>query len=250
MIKFENVSVYYNKKEVLKNINFEINKIENIALIGCNGCGKTTLLKAFANIIGYNGKIFLKNKDIKLYKRKKLAKEITMLSQINYMHFNYTVFEIVMMGRYIYSNSPFNNSEEDIKKVNNALKIAQIYNIKDRNITSLSGGQLQRVFLAKVIAQDTNIILLDEPTNHLDLNYKIEFINFLKTWAKQENKLIISVFHDINLSINFAKKLMLLHDGEIKAFDTTENILNSKKLDTIYKMDIKKYMINTLRKWN
>ncbi len=100
MIKLENVSVFYNTKEVLKNINFEIKENENVSIIGLNGSGKTTLLKSICNAIDFKGNIYIKNKNLKQYKRKELAKKIGMLNQINQIYFNYTIFDIVMMGRY------------------------------------------------------------------------------------------------------------------------------------------------------
>ncbi|WP_250278824.1 ABC transporter ATP-binding protein [[Clostridium] colinum] len=250
MIKLENVSAYYGKKQVLKNINFEIKKNENFIIIGLNGCGKTTLLKTICNTIEFTGNVYIKNKNVKHYKRKELAKQLCMLGQINNIYFNYTVFDTVMMGRYIYSDAfSIKESLKDIEIVENALKIVNLYNIKDQKIDTLSGGQLQRVFLAKIITQNPQIILLDEPTNHLDLPYQIELINFLKKWGKEENKTIIGVLHDINLALNLTDNILALDNGEIKYFGKSKEFLNSNKINEIYKMDIKNYMIQNLKKW-
>lgn len=251
MIKVENVFVNYENKQAIKNVNFEIKKGENLSIIGPNGCGKTTLLRTISNTIDFEGKVFLKGKNIKEYSRKELAKEIAMLSQVTHIYFNYTVFDIVMMGRYVHNNKKFlfTENEEDIHKVEEALKIVGLYDVKNREIDTLSGGQVQRAFLAKVIAQDPNIILLDEPTNHLDLSYQVELINFLKKWSEEKGKMIIGVLHDINLAMHLTDNIMLLNAGEIKAFGKTTEIVSSKDINEIYKMDIKEYMLEILKKW-
>lgn len=251
MIKIKNVCVSYEDKKVLKNISFEIKKGQNFSIVGPNGCGKTTLLRAISNTIDFKGEIFLSDRSVKEFTRKELAKEIAMLSQVMNIYFNYTVFDIVMMGRYVYNDSKFSilENKEDVKKVEETLKIVGLYDVKNREIDTLSGGQVQRVFLAKVIVQDPNIILLDEPTNHLDLSYQVELINFLKKWSKENGKTIIGVLHDINLAMLLTDNIMLLNNGEIKALGKISEVLSSKDINEVYKMDIKKYMLNTLKKW-
>lgn len=251
MIKVKNVCVSYEDKKLLKNISFEIKKGQNFSIVGPNGCGKTTLLRAISSTIDFKGEIFLNDRSVKEFTRKELAKEIAMLSQVMNIYFNYTVFDIVMMGRYVYNDSKFSilENKEDIKKVEETLKIVGLYDVKNREIDTLSGGQVQRVFLAKVIAQDPNIILLDEPTNHLDLSYQVELINFLKKWSTENGKTIIGVLHDINLAMLLTDNIILLNNGEIKALGKTSEVLSSKDINEVYKMDIKKYMLNTLKKW-
>lgn len=251
MLKLKNVSVKYGNIVILKNISFELNYGENLSIIGANGSGKTTLLNAISKIIPFEGEILFKNLPIKNIKPKIFSKEIALLSQITKINFNYTVFEVVIMGRYPYTQNRFfsNYSKYDIEEVEKALTIAKIYDIKDKGIENISGGQLQRVFLAKIICQNPSVILLDEPTNHLDFNYQIEFINFLKSWTKKENKILISVLHDINLSILLSDKLMLMKNGEIIAFGNTEKILKNNEIDNLYNTNIKDFMINMLKKW-
>ena len=251
MIRLENVCVSYNKKEIIKNINFKIGYNESLSIIGPNGCGKTTLLKAILNVVDFKGNIFIKGKNVKEYKMKELAKEISMFSQVNQIYFNYTVFDIVMMGRYVY-NDKFSicDKKEDIKKVEEALHILGIFNIKDREINTLSGGQIQRVFLAKIIAQDTDIILLDEPTNHLDLKYQVETIKFLKSWANKKGKSIIGVLHDINLAMLLTDNIMLMDNGKIRSFGKLKEVIASNDINEVYKINVKEYMLKSLKKWN
>ena len=250
MIKVDNICVYYNKFKALNNISFTLKKGENLSIIGPNGCGKTTLLKCIINNINFNGNIYINNKNIKTIKRKELAKEIGMLSQLMSISFNYTVFDTVMMGRYIHQDKFYiNNNKKDENIVLEALKTVGMIDFKDKFISNLSGGQLQRVFLARLIAQDPNIVLLDEPTNHLDFKYQIELIEFLKKWGKKYNKTILGVIHDINLAMVLTDNMMVLENGCIKSFDKSDNILKTNILNEVYNTNVREYMIKSLKKW-
>ena len=250
MIKVDNISVYYNKFKALNNISFTLKKGENLSIIGPNGCGKTTLLKCIINNLNFSGNIYINDKNIKNIKRKELAKEIGMLSQLMSISFNYTVFDTVMMGRYVHQDKFYiNNNKNDENIALEALKTVDMTNFKDKFISNLSGGQLQRVFLARLIAQDPNIVLLDEPTNHLDFKYQIELIKFLKEWGKKYNKTILGVIHDINLAMVLTDNMMVLENGCIKSFDKSYNILKTDILNEIYNINIKEYMIKSLKKW-
>nr|WP_317358806.1 ABC transporter ATP-binding protein [uncultured Tyzzerella sp.] len=250
MIKINNVSAYYNKFKALNNISFNIEYGQNLSIIGPNGCGKTTLLKCISNNINFEGNIYINDENIKSLKRKQLAKKIGMLSQLMSISFNYSIFDTVMMGRYVHQNRfLINNDKKDIDIVLDALKIVDLLDIKDKYISNLSGGQLQRVFLARLIAQDPDIILLDEPTNHLDFKYQIELIKFLKQWGENNNKTIIGVIHDINLSMLLTDNILILQNGNMKCLDKSQNILKSNILNEIYNINIKDYMLETLKKW-
>ncbi len=250
MIKINNVSAYYNKFKALNNISFNIEYGQNLSIIGPNGCGKTTLLKCISNNINFEGNIYINDENIKSLKRKQLAKKIGMLSQLMSISFNYSIFDTVMMGRYVHQNRfLINNDKKDIDIVLDALKIVDLLDIKDKYISNLSGGQLQRVFLARLIAQDPDIILLDEPTNHLDFKYQIELIKFLKQWGENNNKTIIGVIHDINLAMLLTDNILILQNGNMKCLDKSQNILKSNILNEIYNINIKDYMLETLKKW-
>ncbi len=251
MIILNNVCAGYDNNKVLRNISFKIRDGENLAIIGPNGCGKTTLLRAIANIIPFRGEILLNQTPIKNMNKKEMAKQVAMLSQITNIYFNYTIYDTVMMGRYVHcSNSFFSKpSEKDRAVVDDTLKIVGLFDIRDREVDTLSGGQLQRVFLAKIIAQQPNVILLDEPTNHLDLSYQIELINFLKGWSKEANRTVVGVLHDINLAMLLTDNILLLNNGEIEAFGSCTEILTSSLLKKVYNMDITGFMKNAFKKW-
>lgn len=250
MLEVKNLYTGYDKKEIIKNINFGIKRGENLCIVGPNGCGKSTLLKSIANIIEYKGNIKIDGKEVNSLSRLELAKKIGLMSQITQMYFPYTVYDTVSLGRYAYSKGAFATlSSEDDEIIIDSMKKVGIYELKDKMITELSGGQLQRVFLARVFAQNPDVILLDEPTNHLDFKHQIELLENLNEWVKQNNKIVVGVLHDLNLVQYFADKVLILKDGKEVDYGLPQDVLKGSTLNKVYGMDIKNFMINILQKW-
>lgn len=250
MLEVKNVCCGYNGINIVKQVSFNINRGENLCIVGPNGCGKSTLLKAISNLISFNGEIKLDGKNINALKRKELATKIALMTQSSNIQFPYTIFETVALGRYAHLNSIFSRlSKKDEEVINESLKMVGLLDIKDKLISELSRGQLQRVFLARAFAQDPEVILLDEPTNHLDLRCQIEILDYLKSWAKEKNKIVIAVLHDLNLVQNYGDRVLMLNDGVIKGNGNTKEVLNSDDLEEVYGIDIKTFMVRTLEKW-
>ena len=250
MLEIKNLYTGYDKKEIIKNINFEIKRGENLCIVGPNGCGKSTLLKSIANIIEYKGNIKIDGEEVNSLSRLELAKKIGLMSQITQIYFPYTVYDTVSLGRYAYSKGAFATlSSEDDEIIIDSMKKVGVYELKDKMITELSGGQLQRVFLARVFAQNPDVILLDEPTNHLDFKHQIELLENLNEWVKQNNKIVVGVLHDLNLVQYFADKVLILKDGKEIDYGLPQDVLKGLTLNKVYGMDIKNFMINILQKW-
>lgn len=250
MLEITNLYTGYDKKEIIKNVSFTVNKGENLCIVGPNGCGKSTLLKSMANILEYKGNIKIDGKEVKDYSRVELAKKIGLMSQITQLYFPYTVYDTVALGRYAYSKGPFSKlSKQDTEFIVDSMKKVGIYELRDKPITELSGGQIQRVFLARVFAQNPDVILLDEPTNHLDFKHQIELLKNLNNWAKDNNKIVVGVLHDLNLVQYFADEVLLLKEGEIVDYGLPEKVLNGTKLNEVYEIDIKEFMKSILKKW-
>ncbi len=245
MIEIKNLRAGYDGSDVIKNINLQIHSGENLCILGPNGCGKTTLLRIIAGVLGFQGEVLLDGVDIRRIKRKVLSQRVGLLSQNTSVYFNYSVLETVMMGRYAHSGSEASVREAAVSAIERVGLTAQMH----REIDALSGGQLQRVFLAKLIAQDPEVILLDEPTNHLDLGYQVELIKFLHEWSVRENKTVIGVLHDINHAVRLADRIVLMSGGEIKAAGDTKEIVTSAALSEVFGMDIKGYMKESLSLW-
>lgn len=250
MLEVNNLYSGYDGVDIIKEVNLSIKKGENLCIVGPNGCGKSTLLKSIANIIDYKGSIKIDNKEISKLNRKDLAKKIGLMSQISEVHFPYTVFDAVSLGRYCYTKGPFSSlSKEDIRIIEECIEVVGLGDFKEKMTSELSGGQLQRVFLARAFAQDSDIILLDEPTNHLDLKHQIEILYHLTNWAKENKKIVVGVLHDLNLVQHFADKVVILDKGKVVSHGKAKDVLVEETLKKVYGLDIKSFMINTLKKW-
>ena len=249
MLEINKLYSGYNGIDIIKDINVNINKGENLCIIGPNGCGKSTLLKTIANIIDYRGNIKIDNLEVSSLKRKELAKKIGLMSQISQIYFPYSVYDAVSIGRYAYNDNLFGISKKDKDIILDCIDKVGLIDYKDKMINELSRGQLQRVFLARVFAQDPDIILLDEPTNHLDLKHQIELLENLNKWTKENNKIVIAVLHDLNLVQYIADNVLLLSDGMLIKYGKVDEVLNNDVLKQVYGLDIKEFMINILKKW-
>ena len=250
MLEVKNLYCGYNGVDIIKDVSFRVDRGENICIVGPNGCGKSTLLKAISNLIPFKGSVLLDGNDTKSLKRKDLAIKIALMTQSSNILFPYSIYDTVALGRYAHLNGIFSKlNKKDEEIINNSLAKVGLLDIKDKLINELSGGQLQRVFLARAFAQDPDVILLDEPTNHLDLRYQIEMLDYLKVWAKENNKIVVAVLHDLNLVQNFGDKVLMLKDGVIKNNGNTREVLNGSDLEEVYGIDIKAFMIKTLEKW-
>ena len=251
MLALTNVSAGYNGADVVRNVSLRVNSNENLSIIGPNGCGKTTLLKAIANILPFSGDIKIGDRPVRKMKHKEISLKIAMLTQISGVYFSYSVYDTVMMGRYLHIKDKLLGlpSEIDSEIVLRCLEAVDLVEEKDRAITTLSGGQLQRVFLARTLAQEPEIILLDEPTNHLDLKYQIELVEYLKKWAEDGNRMVIGVMHDINLAMKLSDNIMVMKDGEIKVQGKTDAVITDELLKSVYDIDVAQHMRECLKRW-
>ena len=250
MLKVEDVACGYHGIDVLSDISFTVKTNQKIMIVGPNGCGKTTLLKAIAGLIPYKGKITLEAHDMMTFSKKARAKKVALLSQLANIYFSYSVYETVMHGRYVHLKKTIFQGETKADKnvVLACLQTTGLLDLKDKNIKELSGGQLQRVFLARVLAQEPEIILLDEPTNHLDLKYQLELMNYLDEWVRKPGRKVIGVVHDMNLALSFADEIVILKNGKIFAKDSTHS-LNLDLVNQTFETNVRSYMIQSLKKW-
>ncbi len=249
MLEINKLYSGYNGIDIIKDISININKCENLCIIGPNGCGKSTLLKTIANIIDYRGNIKIDGLEVSSLKRKELAKKVGLMSQISQIYFPYSVYDAVSLGRYAYNDNLFGVSQKDKDIILDCIDKVGLMDYKDKMINELSGGQLQRVFLARVFAQNPDIILLDEPTNHLDLKHQIELLENLNKWTKENNKIVIAVLHDLNLVQYIADNVLLLNEGMPISYGKVNEVLKNDILKQVYGLDIKEFMINILKKW-
>lgn len=250
MLKVENVACGYGEKNVVNGISFHLHPQECMAILGANGCGKTTLVKAIAGLLPFSGSITACGLDVRTAPRRETARTIALMSQINSVDFDYSVYETVMMGRYAHQRPGLFASAgpQDKQIVAQALAKTGLTDLADRRVTQLSGGQLQRVFLARVFAQQPHIILLDEPTNHLDLKFQIELVQLLNEWAAEENHCVVGVLHDINLALEFANRILLMRNGTA-VFEGKASELDLSLLHQVYDTDVRAWMQQSLKRW-
>jgi iron complex transport system ATP-binding protein len=251
MIEIKNLAAGYNGADVICNINLKAEKGESLCILGPNSSGKSTLLKSIARIIDYRGQVLLEGQDAASFPRREFAKKIAMLSQSMQVFFPYTVYETVSMGRFAYSQGFMKNlSAEDKVITEDILKKLDIWEIRERMIDELSGGTIQRVFLARTLAQTPQIILLDEPANHLDLKHQIELLDFLRAWVKENNKTLIGVFHDFNLARRFGDTAVVMSNGTIAAAGKIDEVLKSETFNAVFGIDVRSYMQESFEKWS
>ena len=242
IIEIKNLSFKYNTtKSIFSDLNLTIKKGEITTLLGKNGCGKSTLIKLLSkNITNYTGNIFLENKELKNYSLKELATKLSIVYQNNITPLEITVFDMVSFARLPYQNIFFyKQTKEDIEKINFALKETDLIEYKNTKVSELSGGQLQRVYIAMCLAQDTEIIILDEPTTFLDIKYQKSIMKLVKRLNQELHLTIIMVLHDINQAITYSDNIVALLDGEIIKNDKAHTLLDEKLLNKIYDTAIK-----------
>ena len=242
IIEIKNLSFKYTPdKTIFSDLNLNIKKGEITTFLGKNGCGKSTLIKLLSkNITNYTGNIFLENKELKSYSLKELATKLSIVYQNNITPQEITVFDMVSFARLPYQNIFFyKQTKEDIEKINFALKETDLIDYKNTIVSELSGGQLQRVYIAMCLAQDTEIIILDEPTTFLDIKYQKSIMKLVKRLNQELHLTIIMVLHDINQAITYSDNIVALLDGEIIKNDKAHTLLDEELLNKIYDTAIK-----------
>ena len=241
IINIEKLNYSYGKKEVLKELSLNIDENKLTGIIGPNGCGKSTLAK---NIIRYiNGKFEyfkIMDIDIRQLSHKKIAQLISYIPQKSTIISNISVFDYVLLGRFpLLKNSWDNYSEKDYEIVENNINLLNIKELRDRNVETLSGGELQKTLLARALAQEAKILLLDEPTSALDLNNAVEFMKILKNISIKKEISVIIIIHDLNLASLFCDSLIILKDGKFIEKGSPKEVINEKNIKSIYNLDCK-----------
>ncbi len=240
LLSAQNLSFAYDEKSILNSVYCELARGDFVGVLGPNGSGKTTLLRLLAGVLKpKTGNVLLKGNPLSSYPAKKRAQWIGVVPQEEESSFAYTVREIVLMGRWAYSKPFAWESAKDLEIVLEAMKHADCLQFADQKITELSGGEKERVKIARALAQKPQILLLDEPTTHLDLKHQLQIATLLKQVQEKENLALMMVVHDLNFAALTCKNILLLKEGKIIASGPTEQILEPKLLQEVFEVPLR-----------
>lgn len=232
-ISLENLSFSVEGKEILSAISLEVKKGEFVGLIGPNGAGKTTLLKSINGLNKTQGKIYLTGKDSKKMGEKNLARQVALMKQDTEVSFPFSAWEVVLMGRYPHLGWSKQEKEEDRRIARRYMEYTDTSALANKYINTVSGGERQRIMFAKVLTQETPIILLDEPTSNLDLAHQEQLFTYGKEFCQQGGT-IVAAIHDLRVAARYCQRLVLLKKGRIIAQGTPEEVLTATNLKEAY----------------
>ncbi len=239
MIKVSNLKYSYSEKPILNDISFTVTSNDFVGLIGPNGAGKSTLIKCLCNYIkDYQGDVYFHNIPLSDHSDIERARQVSVVVQQPHFEFDFTVQDVVLMGKYPYLDFWQNYTNDQIVQTENILKELNINHLSDRYLTELSGGEFQLVMIARALNQDTDILLFDEPASHLDIHHQIGIFSLLQKQNKEQNKTILAVSHNINLAAEFCDKILILDNGHIVAYGKTEDVLKKEELKKVFQVPI------------
>lgn len=221
-------------REILKGLSLDLENGRFVGLLGPNGCGKSTLLKHIYRVHSIQqGAIYLDGQALDTIPLRETAQKIGVMGQFNHGDFDFSVLDMVLMGRTPYKKSFEEDTKEDYELARKALSLMGLRAIEDRSFVTLSGGEQQRVSLARVLVQEPQFLILDEPTNHLDIQYQLALLSIVKNLGIG----IVAALHDLNLAAQFCHKLCVLKDGHIKAYGTPQEVLTEELIRDVYQVD-------------
>lgn len=250
MLDVRGMSVRYGDLVVVDDVSFHVDGGQWLMIVGPNGAGKSTIVSAVSGGAPYSGLIECMGRDIKSYRPHDVAKIIGVLSQRHSVSYPFTVAEIVRLGRYSYSRGILaGGSDADEDAVARAIGLTGMKPFVDQSVLTLSGGELQRAFLAQLFAQEPKMLILDEPTNYLDLVYQKQVFALIGEWLKTPGRAVISVVHDLSLARKYGTDALLLHEGKAVAQGPAGETLSSENLDRVYSMDVYAWMRTMLAQW-
>jgi iron complex transport system ATP-binding protein len=225
MLKIQSLSVSYGSRRILHDISLNVGSGEILALIGPNGAGKSTLIRAASGVIPYTGHVRTNGDDFASLSPIQRARYIATVPQAVALPPAYTVWEIVLLGRTPFLNFLGQPSQKDEEIARQSLQRVSALPFADRRVGELSGGEQQRVLLARALCQSTPILLLDEPTAHLDLQYQVSLLELVSELAHKDNLAVLVALHDLNLAAHYADRIALMVAGNIKAMGKPKEVL-------------------------
>ncbi len=238
-IKIKDLTFSFDEEPILNEINLTIETGKFYAILGPNGSGKTTLLRTIAKTLDVKeDSIFINETDINRIGTKSLAKKLAVVPQNSEIRFDFSVFDLVLMGRAPYLARFAVEGAEDLRIAQKAMELTDTWRLRDRSIHTLSGGEMQRVIIARVMTQQTGIIILDEPVSHLDIYHQIELLKEIKDLNQTARVTVLAVLHDLNLAAAFCDYLILMNQGKIHSLGPPEALLTKEIVKKIYGVEV------------
>lgn len=235
-ITVQSASTGYGRRRVLDSVSLLFEEGEFVGVIGPNGSGKTTLLRLISGVLEpWEGSVSLLGRSLSSFSRREIARILGVIPQESYYAFDFTVLEIVLMGRSPYLRRFGFETEEDRRIASEAMELTQTLHLRDRLINGISGGERQRVVIARVLAQRPRVLILDEPTSHLDINHQVEVYDILER-LNSEGLTVIVISHDLNLAGQYCRRLVLMDSGTIVASGTPGEIIVPSLIEKVYKV--------------
>ncbi len=228
----------YREKPVLDGASLEIREGEVFGILGPNGCGKTTLLKNLnRNLKPDAGAVVVDGEDIADLSKKDIARKVAAVPQVNEIRFSFTVRDIVAMGRMPFQKQFEGDSASDLEIVDRALKDVGIYDMRDKRINEMSGGERQKVIIARALAQTPRYLLMDEPTNHLDVNTQFEVLDLVYRLSREKGLTVIIVSHDLPMASRYCDRIALINNHKVMCCGTPEEVLTPENMEKVFRVD-------------
>lgn len=235
MLSTKNLSFQVGKKELLRKVSLEIPRGSFVGLIGPNGSGKSTLLKTIYRVNkASEGAVYINGREMEGLSNRELAREMAVVTQENEINFDFSVMEMMMIGRYAHRGTFSNRDKGDEKLCQDALASVGMLGFQDRSFLSLSGGEKQRVLIASAFARETALIVLDEPTNHLDIGYQFLVMDIMK---RRSDITIFTSVHDMNMALRYCDYIIALQQGEIAAAGLPEEVVTEQLMRELFHVE-------------
>lgn len=238
LLDAENLEFSYRNRKVLDGLSVGIGRGEVFGIIGPNGCGKTTLLKHLnRNLSPEGGCVMLDGEDIADMTKKDIARSVAVVPQINEIRFSFTVREIVAMGRMPFQKAFEGASGRDEEAIDDALRSTGLTEMADRPVNTMSGGERQRVIIARALAQTPKVMLMDEPTNHLDVNMQFEVLDLVSRLSREKGMTVVIVSHDLPMAARYCDRVAMIRDHKVMCCGTPEEVLTSENMRLVFNVD-------------
>ncbi len=241
-LRLQNVTLGYGKKVTLSDINIEASPGEIVGIIGPNGSGKTTLIRGMTRLLApLSGSVHINGYNIRNMKANELARFVAVVPQNTELPKLFTAFEVVLMGRTPHLGLLRYEGESDIAIVQKAMEATQTLAFANRKVGELSGGEIQRLIIARALAQEPEIMLFDEPTAHLDINYQVEILDLVRRLCLEQNLIVLIALHDLNLAVQYCNRLIILHNGRIHSQGNPKDVINSSTIKEVFGANVLVY---------